>query len=107
VSGLRHTGLPPAAIEGIVQTLSRHAGVDAAILYGSRAKGTHRPGSDIDLTLTGKLDYDELLVIETELDALMLPYRIDLSLFDQLDNLELIEHIRRVGQTLYRRVPDL
>jgi predicted nucleotidyltransferase len=49
------------------------------VLYGSRAKGNYRPGSDIDLTLLGEsLNLTELQKIELELDDLMLPYKIDL-----------------------------
>ena len=47
------TGLPEAAITAIRQVLASHPEVEAAILYGSRALGRHRPASDIDLTLTG------------------------------------------------------
>ncbi len=48
------------------------------------------------LTLT------QMLKIENELDDLLLPYKIDLSLFHVLDNAELIDHIRRVGVVFYR-----
>ena len=47
------TGLPEAAITAIRQVLASHPEVEAAILYGARALGRHRPASDIDLTLTG------------------------------------------------------
>jgi predicted nucleotidyltransferase len=99
---LENSGVPERAINAIAGTLRRHPRVRQAILYGSRAMGTHRPGSDIDLTLKGDLDHAELLLIETELDDLMLPYKIDLSLFYEIDNRALIEHIERVGLALYR-----
>ena len=74
------------------------------ILYGSRAKGTQRKGSDIDMTIVGEsLDTTALLRIETELDDLLLPYSIDLSLFHHVENAELIAHIERVGVTIYAR----
>ena len=69
--------------------------------------GNYRQGSDIDLTLLGdKLTYTQLSQIETELDELMLPYSIDLSLFHHLDNQNLVDHIRRQGKNFYHR-PDL
>ena len=46
-------GLPDAAIAAIRQVLVSHPEVEAAILFGSRALGRHRPASDIDLTLIG------------------------------------------------------
>jgi uncharacterized protein len=43
------------------------------------------------------MDTTELLKIENEIDDLLLPYKVDLSLFHQIDNPSLIEHIQRVG----------
>jgi hypothetical protein len=62
---------------------------------------TYKNGSDIDLTLTGSVSFDELLQINTEIDDLMLPYRVDISCFEMQNNADLIAHIRRVGQTFY------
>lgn len=97
-------GLPPAAVQKIRTVLSAHPGVDQAILYGSRAKGTHKPGSDIDLTLVGDgLVHRDLLDITDELDDLMLPYEIDLSILGSIDHQGLRDHIHRVGKEFYRR----
>lgn len=85
-------GLTPQTVARMRAVFARHANVDEATLYGSRAIGTFRPGSDIDVTLMGeKLQLRELLKIASELDALMLPYKFDLSLFHQLDNSQLID----------------
>ena len=95
-------GLPETAVERIRQTLAGHSDVEKAILYGSRAKGCHRPGSDIDLTLFGEtLDDTSLTRIANELDDLLLPWQIDLSLFSNLTHPPLLDHIRRVGVVLY------
>lgn len=73
-------------------------------MYGSRAKGTYRAGSDIDLTLFGEaLTYIQLDRIETEIDDLLLPYTVDLSLYTQIENTDLLDHIQRVGQVFYQR----
>ena len=75
-------------------------GVERIILYGSRAKGNFKPGSDIDLTLVApSLTTTELLEIDRAIDELLLPYKVDLSLWHQIDNADLIEHIKRVGVT--------
>lgn len=94
-------GLPQRVLDAILETLARHPRIEQAILYGSRALGTFRPSSDIDLTIKGPLDYRELLVLENELDELMLPYKINLSLFHQIDNDRLVQHIERVGRVMY------
>ncbi len=97
-------GLPSATVEKISAVLAGHPAVERAVLYGSRAKGNHRHGSDIDLTLVGSgLGYRDLLKIMGELDDLLLPYTIDLSLLHTIDHDELRQHIQRVGQDFYRR----
>jgi predicted nucleotidyltransferase len=96
--------LPAAVLKQIQTVLSHYPSVKKAVLYGSRAKGTNKPGSDIDLTLMGEgLDASCLGRIDDELEELLLPWRFDLSLFDQLTHAELIAHIRRVGKVLYER----
>jgi predicted nucleotidyltransferase len=97
-------GLSEATIARIQGVLAHFAEVDKAVLYGSRAKGNYRAGSDIDLTLYGPaLSFDQLGAIANELDDLLLPYTIDLSIFEQLSHPELREHIERVGKVFYQR----
>lgn len=98
--------LPERVIEQIRTVLARHPEVEKATLYGSRAKRTHRRGSDIDLSLKGRRLNDRLLTrIATELDDLLLPWQIDLCHFDRLTHVELIAHIHRVGEVWYQRKP--
>jgi len=95
-------GLKPDTIARINGVLLAHPEVEQAMLYGSRAKGNYRAGSDIDLCLKGEtITLTQLMKIENELDDLLLPYKIDLSLHHALDNPELIDHIRRVGLVFY------
>jgi predicted nucleotidyltransferase len=76
-------GLPPATLETIRRILAEVPAVKRAVIYGSRAKGTYRPGSDIDLALFGDgLDLDTLGKIATRLDESPIPYQVDLSIFD-------------------------
>ena len=94
-------GLSSRTLGQLRGVLDKHAGIQRAIIYGSRAKGNFRPGSDIDLTLDAPgLMFSELLRINGELDDLMLPYTIDLSLLKQIDNPSLLSHIERVGKLL-------
>jgi predicted nucleotidyltransferase len=96
-------GLSEATIQKICATLRRYPQVEQAILYGSRAKGSYKNGSDIDLTLRGSsgLTLHLLYKILNDLDDLLLPYTIDLSILDHIDDPDLIEHIQRVGVTFY------
>lgn len=97
-------GLKIDTIQAIQEVFKLHHEVEKAILYGSRAIGNYRLGSDIDLTLVGeKLNLSTQQKIEDELDDLLLPYKIDLSLHKQLENKDLLEHIKRVGKVFYDR----
>lgn len=105
-------GLPQPAIQKICRTLSRYPQVEKAILYGSRAKGNYKNGSDIDLTLRGgpDLTLNVIYKILDDLDELLLPYTIDLSIFHNIGDPDIIEHIQRVGVTFYDKreaVPEL
>lgn len=98
-------GLPPATLEKLNGVFARHGLIERVILYGSRAKGTHHPGSDIDLTLKGpEIPFEEFLKIEDEVDDLMLPYMVDLSQYRSLSNPDLVAHIDRVGVEIYARM---
>jgi predicted nucleotidyltransferase len=97
-------GLKDDVIEKVQAVFARFPDVDRVTLYGSRAKGNFKPGSDIDLTLHGEsLTASQLRDITEVLDDLLLPYTIDLSIFEQLDHDGLRGHIDRVGQPFYKK----
>lgn len=98
-------GLPEATIEKISNVLARYPQVERAILYGSRAKGNYKNGSDIDLTLLGEsnLTLRVLYRVMDELDDLLLPYTIDLSIFRNVNDANVRAHIERVGAVFYER----
>ncbi|MCH9633475.1 MAG: hypothetical protein S4CHLAM7_02000 [Chlamydiae bacterium] len=98
-------GLKAAEIAAIQNVFKLFPNLNKVIIYGSRAKGNYRPGSDIDLSLQGKnLDYQDLVAIENSLDDLLLPYTIDLSIYNLIENSDLIDHINRVGGEFYLKV---
>ena len=98
------SGLTKEEIAGIRAVFLKYEQVEEAVLYGSRAMGTHKPASDIELTLKGKeIDLTLQTKIEFDLDDLMLPYKFDISVYDKISNPELLDHIERVGRKLYKR----
>ena len=98
-------GLPDSTLTTIRQILAQVPAVKKAVIYGSRAKGNYKPGSDIDLTLYGEaLDLDMLGEIAARLDESPIPYQVDLSIFDRLGHAGLREHIERVGVVFYQRI---
>ncbi len=95
-------GLKNETIKKINEVLAQFPEVEEAILYGSRAKGNYKAGSDIDLTLNGKkLNLKLLNKISLALDDLLLPYTLDISIYRHISNPDLIEHIDRVGKVFY------
>ncbi|MCX6148824.1 MAG: nucleotidyltransferase domain-containing protein [Candidatus Kapabacteria bacterium] len=77
--------------------------IEKVLIYGSRAKGNFRNGSDIDLTLFGhNLDYILLNKIKSLLDDLNTPYLIDISIYDKIKSDELLDHINRIGKEFYK-----
>ena len=97
-------GLPPSTLDAIRHILAEVPAVKRAVIYGSRAKGTHRSGSDIDLTLFGDaLNLDTLGQIATRLEESPIPYQVDLSIFNLIEQTALREHIERAGQVFYQR----
>ena len=98
-------GLKDATVEKIRTVLAEFPQVEKAVLFGSRAKGNYKNGSDIDLTLYGgaNLTLKVLFKIMDELDDLLLPYTFDLSIFQNITEPDVIEHIRRVGLTFYEK----
>jgi predicted nucleotidyltransferase len=75
------------------------------VLYGSRARGDYKSGSDIDLALHGDdtLTHTILSRIANDLDDQLLPYTIDLSIFENIRNPEMVEQIERIGVPLYKK----
>lgn len=97
-------GLPPATLEKLNSVFTQHNAISSVLIYGSRAKGNYRAGSDIDLTIKGsEISFAEFMQIENQIDDLMLPYTIDLTQYSRVDNAELISHIDRVGVMIYSR----
>ncbi len=98
-------GLPSGVVQKITAVLTRYPQVEKATLYGSRAKGNYKNGSDIDLALHGGADLTLRVVyrILDDLDDLLLPYTIDLSIFHDIVDPDVIDHIQRVGVPFYER----
>ncbi|WP_328186518.1 nucleotidyltransferase family protein [Marinobacter sp. OP 3.4] len=92
------TGLPDNVLQDLQRIFANHPVVERVVLYGSRAKGNFRPNSGIDLmVIAPKISWREFNQMETEIDDLLLPWKVDLALEHQVENDELLAHVRRVG----------
>lgn len=98
-------GLLDTDMEAIVSVLNRQPKVNEAIIFGSRAKGNFKNGSDVDIALKGKdLDFDTISRISYLLnEETNMPYKFDVLNYHSTDEPTLIDHIDRVGIEFYRR----
>lgn len=98
-------GIPTNMSETVSRIFGRHSWIRKVVLYGSRAKGTFKDGSDIDLTLVSDspVSLAALNQVELDLDGLDLPWNIDLSVYEDIENPALLNHIDRVGIAIYER----
>ena len=100
---MKSHGISQNALDKIKDFLFSSQSVKEVILYGSRAKGNYKEGSDIDLTIKGSLVFEDLAKLSAALDNLNLPWKIDLSLYSYITNEELLDHIDRIGITIAQK----
>jgi uncharacterized protein len=94
-------GFKDGDLETIVRVISRFPDITKAVIFGSRAKGTYQPGSDVDIAIWA-MNYDNALQLPGILnDETLLPYKFDVLNYDSIDNQELKDHINRVGVNIY------
>ncbi len=97
-------GLTESVLEKIRSVLKHYSQIDKAVLYGSRAWGNYRENSDIDLTLFGDgITLNVFSRISHELDDLLLPYIIDIAIYQDNKNASLLEQINNKGITIYEK----
>jgi uncharacterized protein len=103
-------GLKEETINKINSVFIKYQEVEEVIIYGSRAKGNYRDGSDIDLTIRSNNITEKILSkIKYDIEELNTPYLFDISLFSALSSSELKEHILRAGKIFYskRKISEL
>jgi uncharacterized protein len=98
-------GLTDIDIEEIISVLKQSAEVEEAIVFGSRAKGNYRAGSDVDMALKGKeVTFRTISGVSNHLnEETNLPYRFDIVNYATISNPDLVAHIDRVGLVIYQK----
>jgi predicted nucleotidyltransferase len=98
-------GLIKRDIDLIIKALGNFKEIDRALIFGSRALGNYKKGSDIDIAISGEAvtrktiyDLNELLNEEYPL-----PYFFDLLHYEEIECEKLIEHINTVGIEVYSK----
>ncbi|MDR2803261.1 MAG: nucleotidyltransferase domain-containing protein [Treponema sp.] len=98
-------GLSGRTLSALDAIFRKYSGIQQVILYGSRAKGCYREGSDIDIALKtgGSFTFEDMLHISGDFDDSDIPNLVDVSVYNDISNPDLISHIDRVGKVLWRR----
>ena len=95
-------GLPDEHIKIILDYIARYSEIEEAVLFGSRALGTYKPGSDVDIALKGN-EVDSFLAahLKSEIeDETTLPYFFDFVAYSKLSHKDLIRQIDEYGVAL-------
>jgi len=98
-------GLSQRSLNTLYGIFSKYGALNRVIIYGSRAMGTYKNGSDIDITLDVGEEFTDLDLLRVcgDLDESDLPYFVDCSILSGISSEDLREHIARVGKVLYER----
>lgn len=96
-------GLKQSDIEYIVDVIKKFPEIEKAVIFGSRAKGNHKAGSDVDIAIYGEnITFDTVASIHFMLEEEgPLPYFFDIVDYTHIEHEELKEHIDRVGKVIY------
>jgi predicted nucleotidyltransferase len=97
-------GLSDNVIKDLCAIFRKYPNIDEALIFGSRAKGTYRNGSDIDLALKGEnITYNQILDLYIHIDDLGLLYKVDLLPYSDKIGTPIGDHIDRVGEVFYSK----
>lgn len=93
----------------IIAAIRQFDEIAAVVLFGSRAKGNYKTGSDVDLAVKGdRITHRTIAQLADALNEdLPLPYFFDIVHYNSLESPPLLEHIDRVGVVLYDRANAL
>ncbi len=88
----------------IITVIQKYPQIEQAIVFGSRAKGNYKTGSDVDIALKGDIDWEIVSNLNNDLnEETTLPYMFDVLDYNSIDNIALREHIDRIGVVFYER----
>ena len=98
-------GLRPQELAEIIGLIRQFSDIEETVIFGSRAKGNYKKGSDIDIAIKGeKISSEDIASLADLLnEESILPYYFDIVHYDAITEKALTEHIDRVGKTIYLR----
>jgi len=88
----------------LLATLAPFADVIERVdIYGSRARGTHRPGSDVDLVMAGALDWETVAKISRAIEESQLSIFADVTGYSLLADDPYRDELLRTARPLFTR----
>lgn len=98
-------GLRATDLRYIMDTLKKFPEIKKAAIFGSRAKGNYKPGSDVDIAIWGEeVTFNTVSRLRSLLEEQSpMPYFFDVVDYTHLTHEQLREHIARVGKTIFSR----
>ena len=98
-------GLKQTDLNAVIYILEKYSDIESAVIFGSRAKGNYKNGSDVDIAVKGKsLNFDLINQISYLLnEESLMPYKFDILNYHTIDNQDLLEHIDRAGIEFYSK----
>ncbi|MDB5007881.1 MAG: polymerase beta domain protein region [Mucilaginibacter sp.] len=97
-------GFKQGDLETIVEVLSMFPEIKKAVIFGSRAKGNYKQGSDVDIAIWTENNIDAWQLPGILNEETLLPYKFDVLDYDKIDNRQLKEHITRAGIEILNNV---
>ncbi|HAN10002.1 MAG TPA: DNA polymerase III subunit beta [Clostridiales bacterium] len=89
----------------ITEKIAQFEEIKKAVIFGSRAKGNYKQGSDIDIAIFGdSISFGTVARLHTILEEESpMPYLFDIVNYETISNKDLKEHIDRVGKVVFER----
>lgn len=102
-------GITDKSYQHLINAISSYPEIEQVLVFGSRAKGNYKNGSDVDLAIKGKHCNDTIVLNLSALlnEALPVPYKFDVVLYEGISHAPLKEHIDRVGKIFYQQNMDV
>lgn len=96
-------GLSDKELSTLREVFTKFDAIEEVVLFGSRARGTHKKASDVDLAIKGKnIDLDTLAKLQYTLEEeTNLPYFFDVLIYDKIMNDALKKAIDEGGESIY------
>jgi predicted nucleotidyltransferase len=95
-------GLSERDLNTIRDILDKYPDIISVYLFGSRAKGSYKQGSDIDLAIMANpISLNTILQLKDDFEDSSLPYCVDILDYSTIKNSLLKEHIQQFGKEIY------